>query len=183
MALEFPGDPACEALDRQYMLGPSLLVAPVFSGDGEVSLYLPDGRWTHLLTGAVVEGGHWRKEVHDFLSLPLYARPNSLIAWGGRDDRPDYDYADGAIFAAYGLDERAEASAAIVDAAGAEVFRLTIRRDGAIIDAIASVADTAWTLRLPAGLRVSHADGAAGAIEDGGKTAVNATGSVRIVLA
>ena len=183
MALEFPGDPACEALDRQYMLGPSLLVAPVFSRDGAVSIYLPDGRWTHLLTGAVVEGGHWRNEKHDFLSLPLYVRPNSLIAWGSRDDRPDYDYADGAVFAAYGLDERAEASAAIVDAAGAEVFRLTIRRDGAIIDVSASIADKAWTLRLPAGMRVSSAGGSARAIEDGGQAAIAATGSVRIMLA
>ncbi len=47
MLLEFPDDPTCDYLDRQYMLGPSLLVAPVFSHSGEVSL-LPawpgDGR-------------------------------------------------------------------------------------------------------------------------------------------
>ena len=30
MALEFPHDPAAEYLDRQYMLGDDLLVAPVF---------------------------------------------------------------------------------------------------------------------------------------------------------
>ena len=30
MLLEFPDDPACHTLDRQYMLGDSLLVAPVF---------------------------------------------------------------------------------------------------------------------------------------------------------
>ena len=32
MVLEFGEDPACDCLDRQYMLGGSLLVAPVFSG-------------------------------------------------------------------------------------------------------------------------------------------------------
>jgi alpha-D-xyloside xylohydrolase len=37
MILEFPEDPAVEGLDRQYMLGDSLLVAPVFSHAGEVS--------------------------------------------------------------------------------------------------------------------------------------------------
>lgn len=31
MMLEFPHDPACDYLDRQYMLGDSVLVAPVFS--------------------------------------------------------------------------------------------------------------------------------------------------------
>ncbi|WP_391595509.1 TIM-barrel domain-containing protein [Yersinia aldovae] len=30
MMLEFPDDPACDYLDRQYMLGDDLLVAPVF---------------------------------------------------------------------------------------------------------------------------------------------------------
>ncbi|MDQ2693428.1 MAG: alpha-xylosidase, partial [Chloroflexota bacterium] len=39
MMLEFPNDPACEYLDRQYMLGDSLLVAPVFNEDGSVSYY------------------------------------------------------------------------------------------------------------------------------------------------
>ncbi len=43
MLLEFPLDPGCEFLDRQYMLGDSLLVAPVFSFDGEVAYYLPAG--------------------------------------------------------------------------------------------------------------------------------------------
>jgi alpha-D-xyloside xylohydrolase len=33
MMLEFPGDPACAHLDRQYMLGPDLLVAPVLELD------------------------------------------------------------------------------------------------------------------------------------------------------
>ena len=141
MVLEFPDDPACETLDRQYMLGPSLLVAPVFSEDGQVSFYLPEGRWTHLLTGEVVDGGRWRKERHGFQKFPLYARPNSLIVWGRRDDRPDTDFADGAVFAAYGLDERADASASIVAASGSEILQLTIRRDHAVIDAIASVPD------------------------------------------
>ena len=46
MLLEFPDDPAAEMLDRQYMLGDSLLVAPVFSEEGEASYYLPEGKWT-----------------------------------------------------------------------------------------------------------------------------------------
>ena len=37
MFVEFPGDPACRTLDRQYMFGPSMLVAPVFTYSGEVS--------------------------------------------------------------------------------------------------------------------------------------------------
>lgn len=37
MFVEFPDDPACRTLDRQYMFGPSMLVALVFTYSGEVS--------------------------------------------------------------------------------------------------------------------------------------------------
>jgi alpha-D-xyloside xylohydrolase len=38
MMLEFPDDPACDYLDRQYMLGDSVMVAPVFSESGDAVL-------------------------------------------------------------------------------------------------------------------------------------------------
>ena len=95
MQLEFPDDPAVGHLDRQYMLGSDLLVAPVFSEDGTVEFYLPEGEWTSLLTGDTVTGGGWRRETHAFDSLPLYVRPGTALPWGARTDRPDYDYHDG----------------------------------------------------------------------------------------
>jgi alpha-D-xyloside xylohydrolase len=79
MFLEFPEDPACTYLDRQYMLGESLLVAPVFSEDGWVSYYLPKGQWTRLLTGETLEGGEWKREQHNYLSLPLLVREGGEI--------------------------------------------------------------------------------------------------------
>ncbi|HEU0256659.1 MAG TPA: alpha-xylosidase [Microbacteriaceae bacterium] len=98
LQMEFPGDPAVDYLDRQYMLGPDLLVAPVFDAPGRVTFYLPGGRWTSLLTGSVVEGGSWRTETHGYDSLPLYLRPGALLPLGARADRPDYDYLDGLEF-------------------------------------------------------------------------------------
>ncbi|GGD74421.1 alpha-xylosidase [Microbacterium murale] len=95
MQLEFPEDPAVAYLDRQYMLGPDLLVAPVFTESGEVEFYLPEGEWTSLLTGEVVVGGRWLRETHGYTSLPLYVRPGAVLPWGAREDRPDYDYHDG----------------------------------------------------------------------------------------
>lgn len=95
LVLEFPDDPAVAYLDRQYMLGPSLLVAPVFSAEGDVEFYLPAGAWTSLLTGETVEGGRRLRERHGFDSLPLYVRPGAVLPWGARVDRPDYDYTDG----------------------------------------------------------------------------------------
>lgn len=95
MQLEFPNDPACDFLDLQYMLGDSLLVAPVFAHDSSVNYYLPAGRWTNLINGETVEGPGWRRETHDFLSLPLLVHPNTILPVGNRTDRPDYDYSEG----------------------------------------------------------------------------------------
>ncbi|MDN4483270.1 alpha-xylosidase [Demequina lignilytica] len=91
MFIAFPGDPACQLLDRQYMLGDDILVAPVFH-DSEVQFYLPEGTWTSLLTGERVEGGRWVRESHGFESMPVYVREGAVIARGTRDDRPDYDF-------------------------------------------------------------------------------------------
>ncbi|HEU4679040.1 MAG TPA: alpha-xylosidase, partial [Terrimicrobiaceae bacterium] len=101
MLLEFPEDPACETLDRQYLLGPALLVAPVFTEGGFVDYYLPAGRWTNLLTGEIHEGPGWRREQHGFLSLPLMVRPKTILPLGATEERPDYDYTDGVTFRLY----------------------------------------------------------------------------------
>ena len=121
MFMEFPGDPACETLDRQYMLGESLLVAPVFAESGEVSYYLPEGTWTHLLDGRVVEGGRWMKEKYDFMSLPLWVRENTLLPLGRSDTEVEYDYADGVEVRLYQIKRPVEIE--IPDLSGKTVAR------------------------------------------------------------
>ena len=101
MALEFTDDRNCSYLANQYMLGDSLLVAPVLNEEGIAEYYLPDGVWTNFLTGETRQGGRWCREKHDYLSIPLYVRENSIIAVGAKDDGPMYDYADGVIFRVY----------------------------------------------------------------------------------
>lgn len=103
MALEFEEDRNCDYLDTQYMLGDALLVAPVFNERGMAEYYLPAGVWTSLLDGNVREGGKWYREYHDYFSLPLYVRENSVVAVGDRDDGPVYDYADGVTYRVYAL--------------------------------------------------------------------------------
>ena len=79
MLLSFPEDPTSWFLDQQYMLGPDLLVAPIFSSEGEVTFYLPSGMWRNFLTDEVVEGSRWITERHTFHSLPLYARQGGSL--------------------------------------------------------------------------------------------------------
>ena len=95
MIFEFPDDPGTRTTDMQYMLGGNLLTAPVFREDGGVEYYLPEGKWTRWQTWENVTGGGWKKETHDFMSLPLLVRENTVIPLGAVDSRPDYDYTDG----------------------------------------------------------------------------------------
>ncbi|SME89118.1 alpha-D-xyloside xylohydrolase [Paenibacillus barengoltzii] len=133
MFLEFPDDPAAETLDRQYMLGDSLLVAPVFSEQGDVTYYLPDGQWTHLLSGQTVEGGKWRKEKYDFFSLPLFVRPNSILATGANDVRPDYDYANEVQLGLYAIEDGATVSRTVRNIKGEAELQVTVVRQGKLV--------------------------------------------------
>jgi alpha-D-xyloside xylohydrolase len=101
MMLAFPDEPACQYLDRQYLLGPDLLVAPVFTATGEVEFYLPEGEWTEFFTGRRETGGRWLRERHGFDSLPLYVREGAVLPLGAREDRPDTDHLDGLTLMAF----------------------------------------------------------------------------------
>ena len=147
MVLEFAGDRTCGYLDRQYMLGESLLVAPVFSDDSTVEYYLPTGKWTNFLTGAKVEGGRWIQEKHGYLSLPLMARPNSIIAVGNVDNKPDYDFADGVTFHIFELAEGKSASTAVFGKDGQKKISLTVKLTGKEISIESSTAGI-WQVLL-----------------------------------
>jgi alpha-D-xyloside xylohydrolase len=134
MPLEYPGDPACDTLDRQYMLGERLLVAPIFASDGTVNYYLSPGRWTHFLSGEVVEGGRWQREQHGYLSLPLMVRPNTVLPVGTNEDRPDYDYAEGVTYHVFELEDGAAATARVPALDGSIETTVEARRVGARIE-------------------------------------------------
>lgn len=128
LVLEFPGDIACGELDRQYMLGESLMVAPVFTKSGDVDYYLPEGVWTNLLTGERKEGGRWVQEVHDFKSLPLMVRENSIVPIGSNCDDVEYDYSKGLRL--YLGKITGEARCDVCDMYGEKFLTVTARNEG-----------------------------------------------------
>ncbi|GLW34140.1 alpha-xylosidase [Actinoplanes regularis] len=156
LIVEFPGDPAVAYLDRQYMLGGDLLVAPVFSAGGEVSYYVPAGRWTHYLSGEVVEGPGWVRETHDFSSVPLLVRPGAVIPVGARQDRPDYDYRDGITLRLF---EPAPGRTAVIvpGPSGADTV-FTVERDGTEIRIGRAGDALPWRVQLGTGVIELAAD-------------------------
>jgi len=148
MVLEFPDDPTCLYLDRQYMFGERLLVAPIFNDRGEALYYVPEGRWTNLLTGETVTGGKWHRETHGYQSLPLLVRPNSLIAIGANNQRPDYDYADNVTFHLFEPEDGRTARAVVHDLQGNPTLAVTAARSGNVIEIAAEGAVKPWHVVL-----------------------------------
>lgn len=133
MFVEFPEDRSCETLDRQYMLGDSLLAAPIFKSSGEVEYYVPEGRWYNILTEEEVAGGKWHKESYDYFHMPLLLKPNTILAVGAEDSRPDYAYADGVTLYLSLFEDGAEAETEVTDLKGKTVLTAcAVRRGGAI---------------------------------------------------
>ncbi|WP_117168803.1 alpha-xylosidase [Paraliobacillus sediminis] len=130
MLLEFPEDPLCETLDRQYMLGDSILVAPIFNEEGLGSFYLPKGTWTHLLTGEEVEGGKWIKQNYDYFNLPLFVRENTLLPIGLNVEKPAYDYEMDVTFQVYQVKDGSKVEKSIYDTSGKSIGSVTVSRVG-----------------------------------------------------
>ncbi|OAT21722.1 alpha-xylosidase [Buttiauxella gaviniae ATCC 51604] len=148
MMLEFPDDPGCDYLDRQYMLGESVMVAPVFSEAGDVQFYLPEGRWTHLFNNVEAQGSRWHKEQHGFQSLPVYVRDNTLLALGNNDQKPDYAWHEGTAFQLFNLDDGREAICEVPAADGSVIFTLKVKREGNTLTVQGKGQAKDWTLCL-----------------------------------
>ncbi|MNE65051.1 Alpha-xylosidase [compost metagenome] len=123
--------------------------------------YLPEGRWTHLLTGEVVDGGKWRKETHDFLSLPLYVRPNSILSFGAENTKVDYDLANDVKLVIYELEEGAEAHAVVRSTTGEAQLLVTATREADVIELKASGAGKAFRITVNGRDSLSVLDGTA----------------------
>ncbi|XP_006458460.1 hypothetical protein AGABI2DRAFT_183497 [Agaricus bisporus var. bisporus H97] len=106
MFIDFPEDRTTHYLDRQYMLGPSLLVAPVFNPPGEeTEYYLPAGLWTNLWNkNRVIEGPKWVKELVPINEIPIWVRQGTVLVLGpSGTGKPDYDYTNNLEVQAYNV--------------------------------------------------------------------------------
>ncbi len=106
MVVDYPEDLTTPFLDRQYMLGDSLMVAPVFSENGEATYYLPKGKWTNFMSGEEKEAG-WYREIYDYFGLPVMVKENTILPVGS-EEQPVYDYTEKLCLRVYRLTDKAE---------------------------------------------------------------------------
>ena len=79
MLLEYPNDLNVCNLSTQYMLGGSVLVAPVFD-QKKHNVYLPKGSWIDLETGRRLEGNAWIEYPQKIDVIPKFLRENTMMA-------------------------------------------------------------------------------------------------------
>ena len=151
MVVDYNNDPACLTLDRQYMFVDNILVAPIFNDKSIGEFYLPEGKWTNIISGKVYEGGKFYKEKYDYFGLPCLAKPNSIIAYGDFKRGFEYDYLQNAEFVIYEPSEGVEMTAPVYDTDANKVFELKAVRRGEKIEITFPKAPKPFTVKLAGG--------------------------------
>jgi alpha-D-xyloside xylohydrolase len=83
LLLHDPDDRVCWDVDDQYLLGRSLLVAPVLeAGRTSRRVYLPAGDWFDHRTGERLRGGRFVTAPAPLEVVPLYVRAGSVLPMG-----------------------------------------------------------------------------------------------------
>lgn len=130
--MEYTTDKNTYFIDKQYFLGDSLLIAPVFTETGQVDYYLPEGKWTQLLNGdykKVAKNGQWQTETHDYLSLPVWVKENTILVTAQTEHKSvDYAYNDTIEIHCYQLSE-GHHEQIIVNSSGNPLAKIIIEKD------------------------------------------------------
>lgn len=176
MVMEFTEDKTCHYVDKQYMLGDNLLVAPIFNDQSMAEYYLPKGTWTNLFTGEIKEGGCWVNEKHSYLSIPLMVKENSIVVLGACEERPDYDYGEGAEIRVYTLTDEKETSSVVYGMDQNEEISITAKKNGNQIY-LNVISDKEYTIRL-----VNVTASGEGAVKDGNDTIIHLSGNADLTL-
>jgi alpha-glucosidase len=81
LPFHFPADSTATAVSDQFMVGKSLLVAPILEeGSTHRWVYLPQGAsWIHERTGTWVAGGNWVPVQAAVDQIPVFVRDGSII--------------------------------------------------------------------------------------------------------
>ncbi|MBQ8569169.1 MAG: alpha-xylosidase [Oscillospiraceae bacterium] len=148
MVIDYANDPVCLYLDKQYMFGDNILVAPILNEEGTAEFYVPEGKWTDIISGKQYEGGKYYNEKYDYMSLPCLAKPNSIVAYGNFVRDFEYDYLDGAEFVIYEPSEGCEISCNVYDTEANKVFTLTAKRTGDTVEVGYTNTDKSFSVKV-----------------------------------
>ena len=89
LVYDHPSDRTTWHIDDEYLLGPDLLVAPMFEPRGRRDVYLPAGGWYDFWTDQRFDGARWITYDAELETLPLFVRAGAVLPMG-----PELQYAN-----------------------------------------------------------------------------------------
>jgi alpha-D-xyloside xylohydrolase len=89
LVYDHPSDETTWHIDDEYLLGPDLLVAPMFKPRGRREIYLPAGAWYDFWSDQRFDGSRWITYDAELETLPLFVRAGAVIPMG-----PELQYAN-----------------------------------------------------------------------------------------
>jgi alpha-glucosidase len=79
LVMEFPDDPKVANLSDEWMMGDSLLAAPILQDGDERAIYLPAGDWYAFDTNLVIKGSQTINVTAGLDEIPVYVRAGSIL--------------------------------------------------------------------------------------------------------
>ena len=82
LLMEFPDDLHTANLSDEWMIGDTLLAAPILQPGGKRSVYLPAGRWHALGSNLPLKGKRTMSVTNGLDEIPVYVRAGSILPLG-----------------------------------------------------------------------------------------------------
>jgi alpha-glucosidase len=79
LIMDFPNDPALADLSDEWLMGPSLLAAPMIDRGNVRSVYLPHDKWFEFDTNTLLDGGTTLRRRVSLDDIPAYVRAGSIL--------------------------------------------------------------------------------------------------------
>ncbi|MCK0473665.1 TIM-barrel domain-containing protein [Halalkalibacter sp. APA_J-10(15)] len=79
LVMDYPNDPNTYDIDDQYMMGESIVVAPLITGETSRCVYLPKGNWRDFWTHEHYEGEKTYRITPDLERVPVFVKENTLL--------------------------------------------------------------------------------------------------------
>ena len=78
--LQYPNDPKAARTGDEYLWGPDMLVAPIYTeGATSRDVYLPEGEWYDWWTNKKLTGGKTINRDVDLATMPIYVSAGAII--------------------------------------------------------------------------------------------------------
>jgi alpha-glucosidase len=82
LVMEFPGDGKVANLSDQWLMGSSLMAAPVLQAGGKRSVYLPAGTWYAFDMNCALQGNQTLNVTAALDEIPVYVKAGTILPLG-----------------------------------------------------------------------------------------------------